>query len=56
MKILLGQEITARKMTLSVAAETEAPDFHDLVTKTDPDGFVWDHQFTVSNIIKSNKR
>ena len=48
LKIFLCQETTARKMTLSVAAETEAPDLHDLVTKKDPDGFVWDHQFTVS--------
>ena len=56
-KILLYQETTARKMTLSVAAaaETEAPDLHDLVTKTDPDGFVWDHQFTVSNSNKPNQ-
>ena len=35
-------------MSVAVEAETEAPSLHDLVTKKEGDGFVWDHQFTVS--------
>ena len=43
-------------MSVSVDAETEAPDLHDLVTKRDPDGFAWDHQFTVSDNSINNQR
>ena len=37
----------SRNMSVSVEAETQAPDLHDLVTKRDQNEFVWDHQFTV---------
>ena len=40
----------SRNMSVAVEAETEAPSLHDLVTKKEEDGFVWDHQFTVSKI------
>ena len=41
-------------MSVAVEAETEAPSLHDLVTKKEEDGFVWDHQFTVSNMYTYN--
>ena len=37
-------------MSVSVEAETQAPNLHDLVTKRDQNEFVWDHQFTVTKM------
>ena len=42
-------------MSVSVEAETQAPDLHDLVTKRDQNEFVWDHQFTVKKTHNKNK-
>ena len=40
----------SQNMSVSVEAETQAPDLHDLVTKRDQNEFVWDHQFTVKKL------
>ena len=45
----------SRNMSVSVEAETQAPDLHDLVTKRDQNEFVWDHQFTVKKTHNKNK-
>ena len=37
-------------MSVSVEAETQAPNLHDLVTKRDQNEFIWDHQFTVTKM------
>ena len=37
-------------MSVSVEAENQAPNLHDLVTKRDQNEFVWDHQFTVTKM------